>query len=84
MHSIKTSKAITIMTMIFFAVIIGMQNSVLVLISKSAPNSALIINQDLETNQPVVVGFTLSDLFRKPPKRPRSIRQKNPLKTQGD
>ena len=83
MHPIKTSK--TIMIMILFAVIIGMQNSVLVLTRKPVfQNSVLITNPELETNQPVVFSVHLVDLFRKPPKRPRSIRQKNTPITQGD
>ena len=83
MHSIKTSK--TMMIMILFAVIVGMHHSVIVLNRKPvSQNSVLITNPELETNQPVVVGVHLFDLFRKPPKRPRSIRQTNTPITQGD
>lgn len=80
MHSIKTPG--TIMTMILFAVIIGMQNSVLALINNPvSQTSVLISSKQLKTNQPVVVAATFSDLFRKPPKRPRSVRQKNISRT---
>jgi hypothetical protein len=77
MHPIKIPK--TIMTIILFIVILGMQNSVLALINNPmSQTSILTTNQELKKNQPVIITANLSDLFRKPPKRPRSIRQKNP------
>jgi hypothetical protein len=80
MHPIKTSG--TIIVLILFAVIIGMQNSVLILNKNPvSQNAVLIDSKQLKTNQPFVIAITLSDLFRKPPKTPRSVRQKNMPRT---